>query len=158
MRSKYVHHLFPSLSWLMVCLKAFLKEVGEFGKGMVADLLDRMVFKAVFVELIEGFTLLGGALVSFIQFADDYLFMVKDEVEGMRNLRCILLIMEVATGLKVNWAKSTVSSVGDATSMEEAVSIFGCDIAPLPITYLGLPLRAKPLLGVSRALLLRRWV
>lgn len=61
----------------------------------------------------------------------------------MRNLKCILSIMETTTRLKVNWAKSTVSPVGDASSIREVASILGCDVAKLPITYLGLPLGVK---------------
>lgn len=61
----------------------------------------------------------------------------------MRNLWCILLIMEATTRLKVNWAKPFVSHVGDVSSIGEVTTILGCDISPLPITYLGLPLGAK---------------
>lgn len=69
--------------------------------------------------------------------------MVKTKLEGMRNLRCMLLIMEAATGLKVNWTKSTVSHVGDENSLGEVATSLGCDIVPLPNTHLGLPLEAK---------------
>lgn len=69
--------------------------------------------------------------------------MLKAEVEGLRNLRCILLIMKVATGLKVNWCKSTVNPVGKFPCIREVASILGCDVANLPITFLGLPLGAK---------------
>lgn len=69
--------------------------------------------------------------------------MLNLRVEGLRNLRCILLIMEVATGLKMNWCKSMVSPVAEVPCIDEIASILGCDVAKLPITYLGLPLSAK---------------
>lgn len=70
---------------------------------IVADLLGRMVRKATAVGLIQGFSLpSGGPSIPFIQFADDSLFLLKAEVDDLKNFRCILLIMEVATGLKVN--------------------------------------------------------
>lgn len=69
--------------------------------------------------------------------------MLKAEVEGLRNLRCILLIMEVAMGLKVNWSKSTVNPIGEVPYIKEVAFILGCDVANLPITYLGMPLGAK---------------
>lgn len=78
---------------------------------MVADLLGRMVAKAESVGLVEGFSFNGvGPLILFIQFADS-LFMVKADLEGMKILN-MLLIMETAIGLKVNWSKSTLSQVG----------------------------------------------
>lgn len=40
----------------------------------------------------------------------------------MCNLRRILLILEAATGLKVNWAKSSVSLVGVCSAMGEILS------------------------------------
>lgn len=62
----------------------------------------------------------------------------------MRNLRSILLIiMEVVTSLKLNWAKSAVSPVGDSSSTREVVDILGCEVMMLPITYLELPLSAN---------------
>lgn len=51
--------------------------------------------------------------------------------------------MEVATGLKVNWSKSTISPVGYVPEVEEMVSVIGCDVLPLPIEYLRFPLGAK---------------
>lgn len=94
--------------------------------------------------LIEGFVISrDGPIVPLIQFAFDFLLLLKVEVEGMRHLRCILLIMKVVIRLKVNWANSYVSPVGDTPSIGQIASILGCDIAPLPITYLGLPLGAK---------------
>lgn len=70
---------------------------------MVADLVGRLAAKAVKVGLIEGFEIKeGGLSVSFIQFADDSLFLLKAELEGLRNLRCILLMVETASSLKVN--------------------------------------------------------
>lgn len=112
---------------------------------LVVDLLGRMVSKAVSVGLLEAFSIRrrGGPLVPFIQFANDSLVLLKAELDGMRNLRCMLLTMEAATGLKVNRAKSTVSHVGNENSLGKVVAVLGCETMPPPITYLGLPLGAK---------------
>lgn len=110
---------------------------------MVVDFMGRMVAKAEIVGLVRGFHLRGGMSVSFIQFADDSIFMVKAEIEDLQNLRCLLLIMETATGLKVNWSKSTLSLVGNSHNMESLAVVLECEVKALPITYLGLPLGAK---------------
>lgn len=69
--------------------------------------------------------------------------MVKVDMEGLQNLRCLLLIMELATGLKVNWSKFTLNPVGCVPTIERLVAVLECGVKSLPITYLGLPLGAK---------------
>lgn len=111
---------------------------------MVADLLGRLLAKAETVGLFKGFSAIAGCPTTpFIQFADDLLFLLNTDLEEVRNLRCILLIMKAVIGLKVNWSKSTLSSVGNVLVMEELACIIGCEVRPLPISYLGLPLGAK---------------
>lgn len=84
------------------------------------------MLKAESVGLVEAFALNGvGPKIPFIQFADDSLFLLKAEEEGVRNLRCILLIMEAATGLKVNWEKSSLSPVGEVSNMERLSEVLG---------------------------------
>lgn len=110
---------------------------------MVADLLERLSAKAEVVGLFECFKAREGSpSVPFIQYADDFLFLLKANEEGLRNLSCILLIVEATTGLKVNWSKSTLSLVGDVSEIKVMADILGCDVVPLP-TYLGSPLGAK---------------
>lgn len=55
-----------------------------------------------------------------------------------------MLILEAVSGLKVNLNKSSLSPVDEVTDIEELASISGCQIVQLPISYLGLPLGAKP--------------
>lgn len=61
----------------------------------------------------------------------------------MENLRCILLIMKTATGLKVYWSKSALSAVRDIPIDGRLAKVLECEMVPLPTTYLGLPLGAK---------------
>lgn len=103
-----------------------------------------MVSKAESVVLLEGFSsIVGGLSIPFIHFVDDFIFMLKVDLEGMRSLRCILLILEVVTELKVNLSKSALSPIGDVSNIEELASILACDVVSLPITYLGLPFVVK---------------
>lgn len=70
---------------------------------LVANLLGRLSAKAKVEGLFEGFTIREGSpSIPFIQSTDDSLFLLKADVENVRNLRCILLIVKAATGLKVN--------------------------------------------------------
>lgn len=111
---------------------------------VVADLLGRMMAKVEAVGLVQTFSPNDdGPSISFIQFADDSLFLVKAEVECVENMRCMLLIMETVMGLKVNWSKSMLSSVGDIPIDGRLVEVLECEMVLLPITYLGLLLGAK---------------
>lgn len=111
---------------------------------MVVDLLVRMMAKAETVGLVQSFAINGsGPSIPFIQFADDSLVMIKAEEDSVENLRCILLIMETITGLKVNWSKSTLSPIGVILNAESLAAVLDCELVPLPITYLGLLLGAK---------------
>lgn len=102
-----------------------------------------MVAKAESVGLVKGFPFRVGLSVPFIQFADNSLFMLNVDLEGMQNPRCILLIMETATSLKVNWGKSTLSPVGSTSNDGELAGVLNCNVEPLPISYFSLPLGAK---------------
>lgn len=111
---------------------------------MVANLLGRLFVKAKAVGLFQGFSAIDrGPTVPFIQFVDDSLFMLDADLEGLRNLQCIILMVEAATGMRVNWSKSTLSPVASVTEVEEMIDIIGCDALPLHIDYFGLPLGAK---------------
>lgn len=111
---------------------------------LVVDLLGRLSDKAKDMGLLECFSLREGShAIPFIQFADDSLFLLKVDVEGLRNLRCIFFIVEAVTGLKVNWSKSTLSPIGEVMEVEMMAEVLGCEVTPLPTSYLGLLLGAN---------------
>lgn len=111
---------------------------------IAVEILSRMVKKAENCGMLEGFsTNDGNPRVPFIQFADDSLFLLNDDPEEFRNLRCIVLILETISGLKVNLRKSKLFLVGDLLNLEALSSIMGCKMEALPTTYLGLSLGGK---------------
>lgn len=104
-----------------------------------------MVAKANPFRLLQGFSsLINGSSTPCIQFAQDSLFILNADVESIKNLMSIILILEAVTGLQVNLHKSSLNPVGRVPNLEELTALFGCITATLPITYLGLPLGAKP--------------
>lgn len=68
--------------------------------------------------------------------------MLEVDEEAIHNLRCILLIMEVASGLKVNLNKSKLFPVDRVHNMGELASIMSCEVESFPNTYL-IPLGVK---------------
>jgi hypothetical protein len=51
-------------------------------------------------------------------------------------------LFEAALGLKVNLAKSVLIPVGNVQQVDYLASILVCEVASLPLDYLGLPLGA----------------
>lgn len=104
---------------------------------LAAYLLGRLIARAKFIGLLKGIASSnGGPSTPFIQFANDSLFFLRANLERMRNIRCILLILKVVSGLKVNLCKSTLIPMGNIPNVAEFATILGCDAVQLPITYL----------------------
>jgi len=56
-------------------------------------------------------------------------------------LRCVLLLFEVMSGLKVNLSKSFNISIGEIPNIHHLASFFDCGVCAFLSTYLGLSLR-----------------
>jgi hypothetical protein len=54
----------------------------------------------------------------------------------------LFLLLEAASGLKVNLAKSNLIPMGNVDQEGRLAGILGCGVASLPVKYLGLPLGA----------------
>ena len=61
----------------------------------------------------------------------------------MGYLRCILLLSEVMSGVRVNLSKSALIPVGEVPNVHNLARFFGCGVEYLPSSYLGLPLGAS---------------
>ena len=76
-----------------------------------------------------------------LQYADDTLILSKGNVHSMTVLKTILDNFSLATGLTINFHKSTFvpMNVDDQTATAMATTL-GCALSTFPQTYLGLPL------------------
>ena len=113
--------------------------------NIVTEALSRLFQKASELGLIEGASIGTNSVhVSHLQFADDTILFLKPKLEFLRNARRILRCYELASGLKINFHKSSVTRVGKrATNDDMWAAIFRCQKAALPISYLGLLLGFK---------------
>jgi hypothetical protein len=140
-----------------------LTALGVSGKGTLSPLLfvfvmealSCMLFAGVNDGLLEGFKV-GNVIVSHLLFADDTLIFCKDSPDQLAYLQGIFLLFEAASGLKVNLAKSVLIPVGNIQQVDYLASILGCEVASLPLDYLGLPLGAPNLL-IYGMVFWRRW-
>jgi len=77
-------------------------------------------------------------------YADDVILFIRPHVQEARVVKQILHIFGEASGLETNLAKCSITPIyGGEDSLEEIVSILGCQVQQFPIRYLGLPLSTK---------------
>ncbi|VFQ72006.1 unnamed protein product [Cuscuta campestris] len=79
--------------------------------------------------------------VNHLTFADDVLIFTNGSLHNLKKLRSFLSGFEKATVLHLNLAKSqTISPKPSSNHARRQANCLGMKVAPLPITYLGVPL------------------
>ncbi|GMI64157.1 hypothetical protein HRI_000085000 [Hibiscus trionum] len=116
--------------------------------NLVGEALHLMLVKAESLGMFKGFQVgnIDPFSLSHLQFADDLIIFCGAALGEIKNIKRILRIFEVASGLQLNLKKSMLFGVN--VRLEDlnlwAKSI-GCDVGKFPAEYLGLPL------GVERS-------
>uniref|UniRef100_A0A453BTU3 Reverse transcriptase domain-containing protein n=1 Tax=Aegilops tauschii subsp. strangulata TaxID=200361 RepID=A0A453BTU3_AEGTS len=78
--------------------------------------------------------------VAVLQYADDTIICLEHDVEKALNLKLLLYMFELMSGLKVNFQKSEIMTIGGDTDIDSKYAeIFNCEIGHFPIKYLGMP-------------------
>jgi hypothetical protein len=76
-----------------------------------------------------------------VQYADDMLLILQACPIQLASLKKLIETFAQATGLRVNYAKSSLISVNiSEENLNLLAATFGCSVGRLPFTYLGLPL------------------
>ncbi|XP_071718111.1 uncharacterized protein [Rutidosis leptorrhynchoides] len=79
--------------------------------------------------------------ITHLQYADDTMFFVSWNKRNVKNLMKILKCFELASGLHVNFQKSTIYGVGVSNEVVQSIAQrFNCQVCNLPFTYLGIPI------------------
>jgi len=109
--------------------------------NFVADCLARMVRKALRNDLICGLAdNLVDKGVAILQYADDTIVYLKDDLSVARNMKLLLYLYEMTSGLKINFDKSEVILInGDDEKNIIYADLFNCQNGSFPIKYLGVP-------------------
>ncbi|KAA0050053.1 LINE-1 retrotransposable element ORF2 protein [Cucumis melo var. makuwa] len=72
---------------------------------------------------------------------DDILLFVEDDEHSLQNLKNIINLFQLASGLNINLNKSTISPINiDAARTDQIASQWGITTKFFPINYLGVPL------------------
>jgi hypothetical protein len=90
----------------------------------------------------------GGCAI--LQFIDDTIPSIKDDMESARTMKLLLYIFESMSGLKINFEMIEILLLEqDDEKIQMYADMFNCQIGTWPIKYLGTPFCAR------RTLLLR---
>ena len=112
---------------------------------LIADILQRLILHASASGLLHH-PLDSSLPCPVLQYADDTLIILQASLEQLTHLKTILLEFSAATGLQINFHKSTFAPihVDDALASSMA-AVLGCPVASFPQSYLGLPLSTHKL-------------
>ena len=110
-----------------------------------SDSLAIMVNRAVNNKLISGlFTHLDADGIAILQYADDIILLIQDDLVQARNLKFLLCLFEQMSGLKINFHKSEVFCMGSAQEKTQSFErILTCKSGKFPLKYLGIPVDEK---------------
>ena len=117
---------------------------------LAADLLQTILNKAMHLGLVTS-PLQVESCPDFpiVQYADDTLVILQADAKQLHCLKALLNTFADATGLKVNYNKSSMIPINvPEEKMEILINTFHCKKESFPIKYLGAPLGLhKPMLS-----------
>ena len=108
----------------------------------LTGLMREAIKKKLFTEFLVGSNKVP---ISILQYADDTLFIGEASMQNVKTIKSILRVFELASGHKINYAKSSFGTVGKSQQWTmQAAKYLNCKILSLPFTYLGIPIGANP--------------
>jgi hypothetical protein len=110
--------------------------------NLIANMLTVLIERSKELSFFHGLVphLVDDGL-SILQYADDTILLLDDDLEKAKNLKIVLSAFEKLSGLKINFHKSELFSFGDTRERAvEYVELFGCKEGDLPFRYLGIPM------------------
>ena len=127
--------------------------------NLVADMLATLITRARDNEQFRGLVphLVDGGL-SILQYADDTILFLENDVGHARNLKLVLCAFEKLSGLKINFHKSELFCFGEAKEkVGEYVQLFGCQEGSFPFKYLGIPMNYRKISNKDWSLIEERF-
>jgi hypothetical protein len=119
--------------------------------NIIVDMLTIIIKRAKLNGQIDGVVphLVDNGL-SILQYADDTLICLDDNLDNGKNLMLLLFAFEQLSGLKFNFRKCESFCFGDARNYENIYSqLFGCQVGTYPFKYLGIPMHYKKLNNID---------
>jgi hypothetical protein len=111
--------------------------------NLIADALSEILSTTKEKGLIIGLLpeLVEGGL-THLQYADDTIMFVQNSEQNIINLKFLLFCYKKLSGMKINYSKSEIFTVGMTEADSQRVAQkFNCKLGCFPMKYLGLPIR-----------------
>lgn len=151
-------HNFISSAALAILVNGSPTAFFDMHKGLrQGDLLSPLLFNicvnglfCILNQLLGEFKFSGVRIgpelaLNHVHFADDTLLFCENNEEQLNLLCNTLLSFLFASGLKLNFSKSTLIGINmDEVEVQFSASTYGWRVGHLPITYLGVPLGGNP--------------
>lgn len=113
------------------------------------DSLSAVLSKAIAEGVISSFTGISAAQRLSV-YADDVALFIKPSVQDLEFVRDTFAIFGEATGLRINYSKSSAVLIrGNDQGQQRVAALLHCNIGSFPCRYLGLPLAIKQLTRVD---------
>jgi hypothetical protein len=113
----------------------------------VADVFTKMLIKAAAKNHITGLmhNLINTGIVS-MQYADDTLLFLKNDISSAINLKWLLSCFEQMFAMRINFHKCDLIAINMEDEIAQNVSqTLSCGLGQFPMKYLGVPLHYKKL-------------
>ncbi|WVZ90617.1 hypothetical protein U9M48_036902 [Paspalum notatum var. saurae] len=108
--------------------------------NIVAEMLAILINRAKADGQISGVVphLVEGGL-SILQYADDTIIFMDNDLEHARNMKLLLCAFEQVSGLKINFHKRIFCFGAAQQNLTDYMQLFGCNSRDLIMKYLGIP-------------------
>jgi hypothetical protein len=115
--------------------------------NLVVDMLVVLIERSKSMSLFDGLVPhLVEESLSILQYADDTILFLEDDLEKAKGLILVLSAFEKLSGLKINFYKSELFYFGDTKERSaEYVRLFGCKEGEFPFIYLSIPMNPSRL-------------
>lgn len=92
---------------------------------LVVEALSQLIQKALSLKMWKGVEICKNGLeISHLQYADDMLMFSDASIESLKNIQKTLIIFHLASGLQVNFHKSSIMGMNVSSSwLQQAATI-----------------------------------
>lgn len=110
---------------------------------LVVDVLNLLIEKETNLNLWYGIEVCkNGPIILFhLQFADDTVLFSSPDPQSLHNIRKVLILFQLASGLQINFHKTVILGVNvEESRLGVLARHLGCKVGSFFLTYLGLPI------------------